>query len=480
MRDFKLSENRNKNKVFLLNHSELEKRFDPFYYIPELTDLEKKVSKLNPKKLRHYVLSIGSGATPKTTESEKYYSDKENGIPFLRVQNLSSTGILEFDDCKYINHETHNNYLKRSQVKEGDLLIKITGVGRMAVSSIAPDGFVGNTNQHMVVVRTGNKKISEIIAAYINTDIGEKLASRRATGGTRPALDYSALLSMPIIYDEKILEISKNAVSRKQELETKAQKLLASIDDYLLKELGITLPKKDNSLKNRIFTNKFSEVSGGRFDPFYNDIHYLKVEKQIINCKYEFRKFKDFCYSVSGVIYSRKDERNEGKIIIRANNITLETNEFNFHDVRFIREDIEISDELLLKANDILMSSASGSKEHVGKVAYISHDMDYFFGGFMMVLRQIKNNYNQKYFFEFLQSILFREYLFKNLGGTNINNLNFSMLANLKIPFPSLEKQNEIAEHIKSIRAEAKRLQAEAKQEMENAKREIEKMILSQ
>ena len=62
MKNFTLSENRNKDKLFLLNHSEIEKRFDPFYYIPELVELEKQVSKLNPEKLRHYILSIGSGA----------------------------------------------------------------------------------------------------------------------------------------------------------------------------------------------------------------------------------------------------------------------------------------------------------------------------------------------------------------------------------------------------------------------------------
>lgn len=95
----------------------------------------------------------------KLPKAKKYYVEKENGIPFLRVQNLSPTGILEFDDCKYINEETHNGMLKRSQVKEGDLLVKITGVGRMAVASVAPVGFEGSINQHVCVIRTGKKKL---------------------------------------------------------------------------------------------------------------------------------------------------------------------------------------------------------------------------------------------------------------------------------------------------------------------------------
>jgi type I restriction enzyme S subunit len=61
----------------------------------------------------------------------------------------------------------------------------------MAIASVAPKNFVGNTNQHMVVVKTGNVAISKYLAHYLNLDIIEKIASRHSTGGTRPALDYS-------------------------------------------------------------------------------------------------------------------------------------------------------------------------------------------------------------------------------------------------------------------------------------------------
>ena len=188
------SQKLNKNRVFILLKSELEKRLDPFYYIPELVELEKKVLIKKPKKLLDYVKGISSGATPRTTESEKFYAEKENGIPFLRVQNLSPTGILELDDCKFINKETHHGMLKRSQVFAGDLLVKIKGVGRMAVASVVPEGYEGNINQHVCVIRTSNKELSQQLAVFLNTDIGERLARRRATGGTRPALDYPALI----------------------------------------------------------------------------------------------------------------------------------------------------------------------------------------------------------------------------------------------------------------------------------------------
>ena len=293
MTNYKISKSLNENKVFILQKSELEKRFDPFYYVPELVDLEKRLLTKQPKRLKYYVNSIASGATPKTVEVEKYYADKENGIPFLRVQNLSPTGVLEFDKCKHINNETHSGMLKRSQVSEGDLLVKITGVGRMAVASVAPKNFEGNINQHVCVIKTGSKEISETLAAFLNSDIGEKLASRRSTGGTRPALDYPALLSIPIIEDSRILELTKNVVELKKQNEAKANELLSSIDDYLLGELGVKLPKAPkNNLKNRMFTISYNKLES-RIDPFFYKKELIEIEKNIRSSQWEVIKLEE-------------------------------------------------------------------------------------------------------------------------------------------------------------------------------------------
>ena len=188
-----------KNKIFIVKRSEIEGRLESEFYRPVLASLERQVRSLSKYKLRDYALSFAGGATPKKTEAESFYTDSENGIPFLRVQNLQTNGELSLAGCIFVNRETHEGLLARSQVSEGDLLVKITGVGRMAIASVAPSGFVGNTNQHMVVVKTGSMAKSKYLARYLNLDIVEKIASRHSTGGTRPALDYLSLKNLPII-----------------------------------------------------------------------------------------------------------------------------------------------------------------------------------------------------------------------------------------------------------------------------------------
>ena len=67
----------------------------------------------------------------------------------------------------------------------------------------------------------------------------------------------------------KIVAELDAAYAAKRAADERATKLLASIDDMVLKELGITrLPKPDTSLSSRIFTVPAREVLNGRLDPY--------------------------------------------------------------------------------------------------------------------------------------------------------------------------------------------------------------------
>ena len=243
-------------------------RYDPYFYLPRFVRLEALVQTRSQAKLRDFIVTMSGGSTPKAEEQEKYYADATTGVPFVRVQNLKVNGELSLDDVKFVNHETHHGLLMRSQVKQDDLLVKITGVGRMAVAAVPPQGFEGNINQHIARIRTKDRACSEALAAWLNTDIAEALAKRRATGGTRPALDYPALRSIPVILDERIEREVRAAYDAYKEALKQASQKLAGIDDYLLAELGIGLPPEpQNTLASRIFTAQRRELAGWRFDP---------------------------------------------------------------------------------------------------------------------------------------------------------------------------------------------------------------------
>jgi type I restriction enzyme M protein len=96
----------------------------------------------------------------------------------------------------------------------------------------------------------------------------------------------------------------------------------------------------------------------------------------------------EVCDLVRGVVFSKEDEVSEGGFqVLRANNINKDRYELNLDDIKRVAPKADFSDEKRLRKDDIFICLASGSKDHIGKVALIQNDTDYFFGGFMGAIR---------------------------------------------------------------------------------------------
>ena len=86
-----------------------------------------------------------------------------------------------------------------------------------------------------------------------------------------------------------------------------------------------------------------------------------KIEELIEKLCPEGVEYKDFnavCRYIRGVTYSKTDEitnGNSGIFVLRANNITLESNTLNYEDVKVVAETVKVKNEQWLKKNDILI-----------------------------------------------------------------------------------------------------------------------------
>ncbi|MDD5432507.1 MAG: restriction endonuclease subunit S [Candidatus Omnitrophica bacterium] len=453
-------------ECFKINSNEVEGRLDCFYYKPEFVELEKRIKRLTSKTLRDYIVNIAGGATPDKDESEKYYSDETNGIPFLRVQNLSEEG-LNFDNIKFINTETHNGMLKRSQVKEGYLLTKITGVGRMAVSSVAPKGFEGNINQHIVAIKTESYKTSEVLANFLNSDIGERLAFRRSTGGTRPALDYEALKTIPIVFEPKIVSIMQSAFEQKKQKEQEADKLLNSMYGFVLDELGIKLPE----LKDKKCYSVDSGDIKSRLDPYYHKPSFLNRYKAIKASKYTVYDFRELLLEVKNGVeirtYSEKGNR-----YMRVTDLG-ETGIVD-HNPRYVFAK-EIPERIKLTTKDFLISR-SGS---LGLVSVVTENMlNYILSSHIFKITLDFAKLNPFYLQAFLRSNIGQFQFFHNNNGGIIPEINQEALKSIKIVVPPLDIQQKIANEVERRMDEAGKLKSEANNLIDKAKREVETLIL--
>lgn len=478
---YQLPQNINKDKIFIVKKSDIEGRLEPDFYKPSIALLEKKIRSLSTKRLRSYAQSFAGGATPAKRESDKYYSDSETGIPFLRVQNLQTTGELLLNGCIYINEDTHNGLLKRSQVSEGDLLVKITGVGRMAIASVAPKDFVGNTNQHMVVIKTGNPSVSKYLAHYLNLDIIEQIASRHSTGGTRPALDYSSLKNIPII-EGLDFSVINNAIKDKKAKETEAQKLLDSIDGYLLKELGITIPKIKTELTDRVFYVNYCDLSN-RLDPYYSQKYFQKSFEAVHLGKYPVVSLKSLSTLITSGITPKSggdayvNDRLNGIPFIRSGNINID-GELDFNDLLYIRPDIHNTTmkSSQVRKNDLMIAIVGAT---IGQVGIYVFDNEANINQAIALVR-LKDGICVEYVKELIKSSIGQLSLNRLKRPVARANINLEEIATIQVVLPPYEVQQKIATQIQSIRKQAKALQAEGNAILENAKRKVEQIIMGE
>lgn len=90
---------------------------------------------------------ITKGTTPTTAG----YSFIDDGVNFIKVETLSDSGDFIPEKLAHISSECHAA-LKRSQLKEGDLLFSIAGaIGRIAI--VTSDVMPANTNQALAIIR---------------------------------------------------------------------------------------------------------------------------------------------------------------------------------------------------------------------------------------------------------------------------------------------------------------------------------------
>ncbi len=157
----------------------------------------------------------------------------------------------------------------------------------------------------------------------------------------------------------------------------------------------------------------------------------------------------EVCELVRGVVFSKGDEVTEGGVqVLRANNINKDRYELNLEDIRRVSPKTDFSDEKKLRKDDIFICLASGSKDHVGKVAIITDDTDYYFGGFMGAIRVKPGRLHAGYLLKQLTTGHFNDFLREQIAGANINNLSGGLLYRFQIPLPPLEVQKEIVAEI--------------------------------
>lgn len=187
------------------------------------------------RKLNELTSIITKGTTP---------LDKinEGTVNFVKIENIDSFSG-KIDITSKITEKEHNSYLKRSQLKENDLLFSIAGtLGRVAVvkSSILP----ANTNQALAIIRLKNGDIN-YIKTYLKGKTISDFIRKNPTIGAQPNLSLEQVNNFDIIMPDK-------------EEQQKLSALFNSIDNLITLHQHKCFLKFDNNINIELLGNSVS------------------------------------------------------------------------------------------------------------------------------------------------------------------------------------------------------------------------------
>jgi restriction endonuclease S subunit len=130
------------------------------------------------------------------------------------------------------------------------------------------------------------------------------------------------------------------------------------------------------------------------------------------------------------------------------------------------------------KLNDILLvkdGATTGKVGMINKEEYVGQNINEH----VFLLRPVAS-INAFYLVNYLNSKTAQIIIKKLIAGATVTGITKDALKSIPIPVPPLEKQQEIADHITSIRQQAQQLKDQTKTALENASREIEKILLNE
>ena len=152
------------------------------------------------------------------------------------------------------------------------------------------------------------------------------------------------------------------------------------------------------------------------------------------------------CEFQRGLTYSKADEVDiSDNIVLRAMNIDLASHELDLTELKYISDKIVVPGNKKVKKDSLMICTASGSKKHLGKIAYIDDDYGYAFGGFMGMLTP-KTGIVPKYLFYLMTSADYENFIGALADGMNINNLKFDELKKFQVPYPEPREQHRIVD----------------------------------
>lgn len=463
---YSVPQNIDPNKIFLVNFSELEGRLDPIYYASKFLH---RFTQSHSVKLKDVCVSFSSGFGAGKDEQ----TDEKNGYIQIRPTNINNNGELVFDKNVFVPLQKTVGFVEKRTVLFNNTNSQEL-VGKTAILLEERELYTSNHITSIVVDET--QANAEYIWIILNVYQRNKIFFSLCTNWNNQSgigLDLLQSLKIPVPplhIQQQIVNVYNAALSQRKKKLSESKAKLASIDQYLLGELGITLPEDSHE---KTFIVNYKDVDGGRLDPSI-----YKKNFKLISSRYENVKLSKLAFINPSTTYKKLTA--DTKISF----VPMEQIDEIYSEISFM-EDKKVSESTgytRFMDGDLLWAKITPCMQN-GKSA-IARNLSNGYGcgsTEFFVLRPRSNELSIEYIHNILHMQIVRETAMLYFGGSaGQQRVSSSFLEKFNLPLPPLSKQREIADHISAIRVEAKALEQEADAILEQAKKEVEELILKE
>ena len=361
---------------------------------------------------------ISSLITKGTTPKDKSGTGEVN---FIKVENINDFSG-DIVGMSKISLEEHQGYLKRSQLKEGDILFSIAGtLGR--VTSVNKAILPANTNQALSIIRLKEGNL-EYVKTCLKGNVVTDFIRRNPTIGAQPNLSLEQVSNLEI-------EIPSEAEQEK------IGEYFSNLDHLITlhQRKYERLVNVKRSMLVKMFPQNGSKVPEIRFKGFTDDWEQRKFG-EITELKSASRVHKEE-WTSNGVPFYRSSD------VMAAINGT--ENEKAFISVELYEKLSKVSGKL--EEGDILVTGGGS----VGNPYIVPDNKPLYTKDADLLWIKNKGKFHPYFLYEFFFSPTFRNYLGSISHVGTIAHYTITQLSDTPICLPSFEEQKEVGEYFQSL-----------------------------
>jgi len=435
----------------------------------------------------------------RTHSTEDWIKVQDIGVIANQTYNPRKQSPDEEFDCIRIddleNDPIEVTNMRRVKGKEINTLVQLLEPGDILLARLGPSlankkfvivphsirRLVGSTE--FIVVRPKQGIDAFYVLGVLKTDFYTKLMQSKCRGATpsRYRLIRSDFCRLPFPnidakVRDRLASMIKAAFKAKKEKEAEAEKLLNSIDEYVLNELGIRLPAIK---QERNFSISFNHIKSKRIDPF----HYLDIS--VVEAVNKGRYLTKPLTEITKLIESGQRPKggvqhiDQGVLSVGGEHLNKEGG-FDLSKPRYVpRSFFEKLSSGKISVGDILVVKDGAT---TGKTAIVSEDFPFEEACINEHVFRIATNgeIDPTYLFAVLFSSIGQRQISRLISGAAQKGIVHDTIGEVLIPLPSSAIQQKIAQEVNYRIEKAKKLKGEAKEILAKAKDKVEKMILGE